>query len=158
MCASTVNERDETKVGLNLLGTIQVGLVFYTGVTRFHKKASQLAGDSAKVFEVWQAIQDAGLADQSKVFDNVPSDPENSEDSDSSSSSSSSSEGGEGSSTTKRLPLQESGSRGQLFNRLARKGDNETSSLKDEFRDSVAHFKNKFRTDNDKTSGVETEV
>jgi hypothetical protein len=97
------------------------------------------------------AIRDAGLASQSKVYENIPSDAE-------SSSSSSSNESGGDSAIKKRLPLQESGRRGQLFNRLARRGDEEATSLKDEVRNNISRLQNKFRTDTDKTKGVETEV
>jgi hypothetical protein len=48
-----VSERDEAKVGLKMMGTMKIGMSFYTGVTRLHERASQLAGDSAKVYEAW---------------------------------------------------------------------------------------------------------
>lgn len=61
-------------------------------------------------------------------------------------------------SKTKRLPLQENSSHGQLFNRLIRKGDDQTTSFKDEIKSNFSRLENKFKTDNDKSKGVETEV
>lgn len=99
-------------------------------------------------------MRDAGLT--TMLLDDISGSEENG----SSSSSSSSDEQYESHSpaATKRLPLQESSSHGQLFNRLVRRGDEQTTSLKDEIKSSFSRMENKFKTDNDKSKGVETEV
>jgi hypothetical protein len=149
---SSISERDEASVGLKLMGTLNVGLDFSAGVTRFHREASHMAGDSSKVYETWCAMRDAGLTSTS--LDDISDGEANGD-----SSSSSSDETNDSHETkTKRLPLQESGSHGQLFNRLVRRGDEQTTSLKDEIKSKFSRIENRFKTDNDKSKGVETEV
>ncbi|UZJ53850.1 hypothetical protein CBS101457_003170 [Exobasidium rhododendri] len=155
-------ERDETKIGMRLRGTLQVQLDFHPGMTRLHAKANKSAGDSSKVYEAWCAVDEAGLGDQSKALENIPPDPNASGDnsSDESDKDGKHKEGKDEFVTAvkNKEGMNTSGSRGQLINRFVRRGDHETTSIKDEIRDNFTLLKNKFHTDNDKSNGVETEV